>query len=302
MKRLSLCAALVVALAACNGGGNNTAATNSSASNAPLETEDQKTLYALGLALARNTAVFNLSPDDSKYVMRGFNDATTGAKPEVDLQTYGPKIQKLAQERMKAKSGAEKQKGQQAIDAAAAESGAQKLPSGMVIKTLTPGTGASPTATDTVKVNYEGKLTDGKVFDSSYKRNAPATFPLRGVIPCWTEGLQKMKVGEKAQLTCPSNLAYGDMGKPPEIPGGATLVFTVELLSIEPPKAPGAMPGSMPGMHLQPGMHSMGGAGVPPHMPPPGMPVHGAPPPKQAPAKPAPTNAKKPAAGAPVHK
>ena len=123
----------------------------------------------------------------------------------------------------------------------------------MVIRTLTPGTGPSPVASDTVKVHYTGTLTDGTVFDSSVKRKEPATFPLGGVIKCWTEGVQKMKVGEKAKLTCPSDLAYGDNGRPPTIPGGATLIFEVELLDIThaqdddvDPAAPPAMPPGHP--------------------------------------------------------
>lgn len=119
-----------------------------------------------------------------------------------------------------------------ALDKAAAESGAVRTPSGMVYRELTAGTGQSPQPTDMVKVNYRGTLTNGTEFDSSYKRNEPAQFPLNRVIPCWTEGLQHMKVGGKAKLTCPANLAYGDQGSPPTIPGGATLIFEVELLGI----------------------------------------------------------------------
>jgi FKBP-type peptidyl-prolyl cis-trans isomerase FkpA len=119
-----------------------------------------------------------------------------------------------------------------ALDKAAAEPGAVKTPSGLVYRELTPGTGQSPTAADTVTVNYRGTLTDGTEFDSSYKRNQPAQFPLNRVIPCWTEGVQKMKVGGKSKLVCPANLAYGEQGSPPTIPGGATLVFEVELLGI----------------------------------------------------------------------
>lgn len=85
-----------------------------------------------------------------------------------------------------------------------------------------------------MKVNYRGTLVDGTEFDSSYKRNEPISFPLSGVIPCWTEGVQKMKVGGKAQLVCPSSIAYGDRGSPPVIPGGATLIFEIELLGIGP--------------------------------------------------------------------
>jgi FKBP-type peptidyl-prolyl cis-trans isomerase len=95
-----------------------------------------------------------------------------------------------------------------------------------------------------VKVHYEGRFTDGKVFDSSIKRNEPAVFPLNGVIPCWTEAVQLMKVGGKAQVTCPPDLAYGDEGRPPQMRGGATLVFDIELLEVvkEDPAAAGAGP------------------------------------------------------------
>lgn len=102
----------------------------------------------------------------------------------------------------------------------------------MIYRELTPGTGPSPHAADVVKVHYRGTLTDGTEFDSSYKRNQPAEFPLNRVIPCWTEGVQIMKVGGKSKLTCPSKIAYGDAGSPPVIPGGATLTFEIELLGI----------------------------------------------------------------------
>jgi FKBP-type peptidyl-prolyl cis-trans isomerase FkpA len=118
------------------------------------------------------------------------------------------------------------------LNKAAAEPGATKTSSGLVYRELQPGTGASPKATDMVKVNYRGTLIDGTEFDSSYKRNEPAEFPLNRVIPCWTEGVQKMKVGGKSKLVCPSSIAYGDSGSPPVIPGGATLVFEIELLGI----------------------------------------------------------------------
>lgn len=120
------------------------------------------------------------------------------------------------------------------LDKAAAEPGAIRTPSGLVYKELQPGTGPSPTASDVVRVNYRGTLMDGTEFDSSYKRNEPAEFPLNRVIPCWTEGVQMMKVGGKSKLTCPANIAYGDAGSPPVIPPGATLVFEIQLLAILP--------------------------------------------------------------------
>lgn len=118
------------------------------------------------------------------------------------------------------------------LDPAAAEPGAVKTASGLVYRVITAGSGASPKATDTVKVHYRGTLTSGKEFDSSYARKEPAEFPLNRVIPCWTEGVQLMKVGGKSRLVCPSNIAYGDAGAPPDSPGGATLVFEIELLGI----------------------------------------------------------------------
>ncbi|MBM5571332.1 MULTISPECIES: FKBP-type peptidyl-prolyl cis-trans isomerase [Deefgea] len=105
--------------------------------------------------------------------------------------------------------------------------------SGIQITTLKAGTGAAPKATDTVTVHYRGTLADGKEFDSSYKRGQPATFPLSGVVPCWTEGVQKIKVGGKAKLVCPPQLAYGSRGVPGVIPANATLTFEVEVLAIE---------------------------------------------------------------------
>lgn len=114
---------------------------------------------------------------------------------------------------------------------AAKEAGAQVTPSGLVYRALTEGQGASPGASDKVKVHYRGTFLDGREFDSSYKRNAPIDFPLNGVIPCWTEGVQKMKVGGKAKLTCPPAIAYGSRGVGP-IPPNSTLQFEVELLGI----------------------------------------------------------------------
>jgi FKBP-type peptidyl-prolyl cis-trans isomerase FkpA len=116
--------------------------------------------------------------------------------------------------------------------AAAKEKGAVVTPSGLVFVSLRDGSGANPTAADTVKVHYRGTLTDGTEFDSSYKRNSPAQFPLSGVIPCWTEGVQRMKVGGKAKLICPPGIAYGSRGAGGAVPPNATLQFEVELLDI----------------------------------------------------------------------
>jgi len=119
-----------------------------------------------------------------------------------------------------------------AVTAQAASPASETLHSGVIVQTLTKGTGPSPKASDTVKVHYRGTLTDGKEFDSSYKRGQPISFPLNRVIPCWTEGVQKMQVGGKAKLTCPAATAYGANGVPGTIPPNATLNFEVELLGI----------------------------------------------------------------------
>jgi FKBP-type peptidyl-prolyl cis-trans isomerase FkpA len=120
------------------------------------------------------------------------------------------------------------------VEQAAAEKGAVKTPSGMVYRALTEGSGASPKETDVVRVHYKGTFPDGKEFDSSYKRGQPTEFPLNRVIKCWTEGVQRMKVGGKAKLTCPPSLAYGDKGAGGTIPPNATLQFEVELLAVKP--------------------------------------------------------------------
>ena len=114
-----------------------------------------------------------------------------------------------------------------------AQAASETLPSGVTIVHTTVGTGAAPQASNTVRVHYRGTLANGQEFDSSYKRNAPASFPLGRVIPCWTEGLQKIKVGGKATLTCPPATAYGDRGAGGVVPPKATLTFEVELLAIE---------------------------------------------------------------------
>jgi FKBP-type peptidyl-prolyl cis-trans isomerase FkpA/FKBP-type peptidyl-prolyl cis-trans isomerase FklB len=210
------------------------AAVPASAAGPDPKTDEQKTLYALGLAISQNLAVFGLSEAELAWVLGGLSDGTLSRERKVDLQTYTPKIRELQQARAAAAAATEKQAGQAFLAKAAAEAGATRTASGLVIKTLTPGTGPSPKATDKVKVHYHGTLADGSVFDSSVQRGQPATFPLNGVIKCWTEGVQLMKVGGKSRLVCPSDIAYGDRGAPPRIKPGATLVFEVELLEIVP--------------------------------------------------------------------
>ena len=193
-------------------------------------TDEEKTIYALGLSMYRSLTQFDLSPAELDIVKKSLTDAAAG-KPAVDIQTWGPKIQDLATKRGAQALTKQKTASTTYLAKAASQTGAQKSPSGLIYRELVAGKGASPKATDTVKVNYKGDLIDGTEFDSSYKRGEPAQFPLSNVIKCWTEGVQKMKVGGKAQLVCPADIAYGDSGRP-GIPGGATLVFEIELLEI----------------------------------------------------------------------
>lgn len=200
-------------------------------------TDEQKTLYAIGLVMSRSLRQFDLSPAEIEIIKGALSDATAG-KPAVELDEWGPKIQPLANERGARITAREKEASAAYLTKAAAGAGAVRTDSGIVYTELQVGTGASPTASDRVKVHYRGTLINGSEFDSSYARNEPAEFPLGGVIKCWTEGVQRMKVGGKARLVCPSDLAYGDGGNQ-AIPGGAALIFEVELLEVVTAQPPG---------------------------------------------------------------
>ena len=204
------------------------------------ETEDQKALYALGVHLSRQLAVFDLTPEELKYVQLGMADAAAGKKLAAEPEAYTQKLARLAQDRMTKATEKQKALARPFLEKAAAEKGAQKTASGLIYTEIKAGTGAQPGAANVVKVNYVGTLIDGREFDSSIKHGQPAEFPLDRVIPCWREGIGMMKAGGKAKLVCPSELAYGDKGSPPVILGGATLVFEVELLEVKAPAAPPA--------------------------------------------------------------
>ena len=209
-----------------------TAASPLAAASPEVKTEEQKTLYALGLALSQSLSTFALSDKELELVKEGLSDGVLVREHKVEVQPYMPKIQEFQKSRMAAAATIEKKSGEAYLAKAAAEKGATKTASGLVITMLKAGTGASPKVTDRVKVHYHGTLTDGTVFDSSVQRGEPITLPLNGVIKCWTEGVSLMKVGGKSRLVCPSDIAYGDQGRPPVIKPGATLVFEVELLDI----------------------------------------------------------------------
>ncbi len=207
-------------------------------------TEEQKTIYTLGTIIGKQLSVFDLSPEEVTFVIKGLNDSATGSKLAVDGDVYGPKVQELANLRRALVASKQVAAGKVFAEKAAAEPGAVKTESGLIYISVKDGTGASPAATDTVKANYRGTLADGTEFDSSYKRGQPIDFPLNGVIKCWTEGLQKMKVGGKARLICPPEIAYGDQGASGAIPPNATLNFHVELIAVTAPAKPEAEPGA----------------------------------------------------------
>jgi FKBP-type peptidyl-prolyl cis-trans isomerase FkpA len=222
MKKL-IAVMLVVGTVGCarlKGGGGNP------------KTDDEKTLYALGMIIGRNLGDFNLTPRELDIVKAGMDDTIFKKKTAVELETWGPKVDAFHQTRRQARGAEEKKKGAAAVEGAAREPGAVKTESGAIVRIVKPSTGATPQPTDRVQVQYTGKLLDGTVFDTSRKPGQPpATFPLNGVIKCWTEGVGRMKVGEQAVLTCPSEAAYGEMGQR-NIPPGATLIFDVELVGI----------------------------------------------------------------------
>jgi FKBP-type peptidyl-prolyl cis-trans isomerase len=196
-----------------------------------LDSEDQRMLYTLGQVLGQNIGSAGLSADELQTVVLGLTDSALGREPQVDLDQYGPNLQTFMQQRIQSASAGELAEATAFVEEQAAAEGAVLTDSGMVIQEIVAGSGVSPTADDSVQVHYHGTLRDGSVFDSSVDRGEPTSFPLNGVIPCWREGLQTMRVGGKSRLVCPPDLAYGAEGRP-GIPENAALVFEVELLDI----------------------------------------------------------------------
>ena len=245
---LALLAIATPALAAAPDGGVPTEAkAKPEVPVGPLKTADDKAFYVFGYTVARNWEALNLSKAEAEIVKKGVADALAGAKPLVPLQDYAPRIQSLVQTRPPLAAAARAKKDQPVLDKAAKEKGAQVSTTGLVYIPVQEGTGASAKPTDVVKVQYRGMLADGTEFDSSYRRGQPAEFPLDKVIPCWSEGAQKMKTGGKAKFVCPASIGYKDKGAPQGgIPGGAVLIFEVELLEVKPPPPPPPTP--TPGM------------------------------------------------------
>lgn len=198
-----------------------------------LKTDEDKTFYVVGSMFGSRLANLGLSDHEIDLLVYGLKTAAKGEKPAVEISKYQRKVQELFKKRMNRNSQKIKEEGEGYLKKFLAEEGVKKTESGLVYKILKEGEGKNPGATDVVEVHYHGTLIDGTVFDSSVDRGKKVSFPLNRVIKGWTEGLQLLKVGGKVRLVIPSNLGYGDHGAPPKIPGGATLLFDVELFSIK---------------------------------------------------------------------
>jgi FKBP-type peptidyl-prolyl cis-trans isomerase FklB len=223
--------------------------TTAAAKPKPLEltTEKDKQSYAIGLNVGKSLHRDDIDVDP-KIVLQGLQDAMAGGKvlltdDQIKAVMTGlqNQVRQQQEEKRQALAESNKKDGAAFLAANATKPGVVTLPSGLQYKVLTAGTGAKPAATDTVVCNYRGTLLDNTEFDSSYKRGQPMTFPVNGVIKGWTEALQLMPVGSKWQLFIPSDLAYGERAQGPGGPN-ATLVFDVELLSIQPKTPPAATP------------------------------------------------------------
>ena len=204
-----------------------------------LKTQKDKLSYALGMNLGSNLHKEKVEVDPA-IVLRGLKDALAAGKmlltedeARATLTQLQTEVRSKQQEKMKVAGEMNKKEGVEFLAANKSKEGIVILPSGLQYKILTEGTGPKPTASDTVVCNYRGTLISGAEFDSSYKRGQPASFPVNGVIKGWTEALQLMPVGSKWQLFVPAELGYGDRGAGADIGPGATLIFEVELLSIQ---------------------------------------------------------------------
>lgn len=192
---------------------------------------DAELLYALGALLGARVQNYGFSPEELARIQHGFADASAKRRlklTDVDMEEWGPRVDAWLQRRATPALAKEKERGSALAAAEAKEPGAQTLEGGIVLRMLKAGEGASPSPRDRVRVKYEGRTADGKVFDSS----ASADVPLDKVVRCWSVALPKLRVGGRARLVCPPATAYGEQGRQPQVPGGATIVFDIELLEV----------------------------------------------------------------------
>jgi FKBP-type peptidyl-prolyl cis-trans isomerase FklB len=205
-----------------------------------LKTLKEKVSYGIGLSIGKDLKRQDIDVD-ADILKRGLQDALTGAKPlltdeqmKSTMEEFKKDMTTKQQAKLKTLGEKNKKEGEAFLAANAKKEGVKTLPSGLQYKILKKGTGKAPTAEDTVTVNYRGTLVNGTEFDSSYKRGKPATFPVKGVIPGWTEALPLMHEGAKWEIFIPAKLAYGDRNVSPEIGPNSTLIFEVELLKVHP--------------------------------------------------------------------
>jgi FKBP-type peptidyl-prolyl cis-trans isomerase len=204
------------------------------AAESPVKVDNHTALYTLGLIVAKQLDVFQLSVPELDIVKQGLTDAVIGRKLETELTpANSDKVQDLARTRRKVLGEKLLPVYRAYQEKAAQEKGAVTSKSGVIYIPVIEGVGPQPVITDSVKVNYRGMLVDGREFDNSFKRGKPSEFKLNGVISCWTEGLQMMRAGGKARLVCPAGTAYGDASPTELILPGATLVFEVDLIEIK---------------------------------------------------------------------
>ncbi|MCW9048560.1 MAG: FKBP-type peptidyl-prolyl cis-trans isomerase [Gammaproteobacteria bacterium] len=228
-----VCIGLSALLTACNDKAGNAENT------IKLDTDTNKASYSIGVQLGTQIAkVKDMVNEDA--IMKGFKDSLAGSELQLSAEDMQAAMQTFQQNMLAAQQAKQqelatsgKAEGDKFLADNKLKDGVKTTESGLQYKVITPGTGASPTATDTVVTHYTGTLVNGKVFDSSYKRNAPATFPVNGVIKGWTEALQLMKVGAKWQLVIPSELAYGERGAGASVGPNQVLIFEIELLEIK---------------------------------------------------------------------
>jgi FKBP-type peptidyl-prolyl cis-trans isomerase FklB len=211
----------------------------SAAENGHLKTQKEKISYTLGTDVAKSLKQLGVDMDTEIFI-KGIKDALAGTKPIMTeeemrtvMNTFKQEMATKQMEKMKIAGEKNKKEGEAFLAENKKKAGVKTLPSGLQYKVIKEGTGKTPKKTDKVSCQYQGTLVDGTEFDNSYKRGTPATFPVEGILPGWTEALQLMKVGSKWQLFIPSKLAYGERGGGPVIGPNAALIFTVELIAIQ---------------------------------------------------------------------
>jgi FKBP-type peptidyl-prolyl cis-trans isomerase FklB len=253
--KLPLCSLLAIGASGLLFAADQKPATTPAAPAAPAAAQFKdardKTSYSLGVNIGNSmkTQGADINADE---VSNGLRDALAGKAKVTEqevretLMAWQQDLRTKRMEKMKIEGEANKKAGEEWLAANAKKPGVKTMPDGLQYKVLVAGKGPKPTANDTVSAHYKGTLTDGTEFDSSYSRGQPLTLPVMGVIAGWQEALTNMNVGDKWELYIPGHLAYGERGSPPKIGANATLVFEMELLSIQPPQEGGAAPAGSP--------------------------------------------------------